>query len=109
MQLHVTTNDTDHRPPPATGAGNESSVRKIRRIETETLGGGSCASDCSVFCPSFVQYWQQTPQDQYCEETKNQVQGGPGLVNREYLYETANQEQQRGNGMDKDHSHSKVI
>ena len=41
LQLHVTTNDqlTDRRRKRA--LGSESSVRKIRRIETETLGGGS--------------------------------------------------------------------
>ena len=39
-------NDTDHRPPQETGAGSESSVQNIRSNETETLGGGSSASDC---------------------------------------------------------------
>jgi hypothetical protein len=38
-------NDTDHRPPPETGAGSESSVQSTRCVQTETRGGGSRASD----------------------------------------------------------------
>jgi hypothetical protein len=42
-------NDTDHRPPPEAGVGSESNVQVTRRIETETRGGGSCASACWAF------------------------------------------------------------
>jgi hypothetical protein len=40
----LTANDTDHRPPPETGTGCESSVQRTLCNGTETLGGGSCAS-----------------------------------------------------------------
>src|ERR1039457_2199117 len=45
---HLTPNDEDHRPPPETGVGSQSSVRTYRRIQTETRGGGSCGSTCSA-------------------------------------------------------------